>query len=55
MINIDNIIEENKHLKAKNTELEEKLKKYTNSIGHKNIMKLTKKLLWKKVRNIYKN
>lgn len=26
MINIDDIIEENKHLKAKNSELEEKLK-----------------------------
>ncbi len=31
MNNIDDIIEENKLLKAKNNELEEKLKKYTNS------------------------
>jgi hypothetical protein len=35
MINIDDIVEENKLLKAKNIELEEKLKKYTNSTGHK--------------------
>ena len=34
-MDIDNIIEENKLLKAKNDELEEKLKKYTNSVGHK--------------------
>ena len=48
MINIDDIIEENKHLKAKNTELEEKLKKYTNSIGHKKYYETNKEIVMKK-------
>jgi len=48
MINIDDIIEENKHLKAKNSELEEKLKKYTNSIGHKKYYENNKKIVMEK-------
>ena len=47
MINIDDIIEENKHLKAKNTELEEKLKKYTNSNGHKKYYETNKEIFTK--------
>jgi hypothetical protein len=50
-MDIDNIIEENKLLKAKNDELEEKLKKYTNSIGHKKYYENNKEKVIKNAAN----
>lgn len=50
-MDIDNIIEENKLLKAKNDELEEKLKKYTNSIGHKKYYETNKEKVIKNAAN----
>jgi len=44
---MEELIEENKLLKLKNAELEEKLKKYTNSEGHKRygiMMKIIKNI-----------
>ena len=51
MNNIDDIIEENKLLKAKNNELEEKLKKYTNSNGHKKYYETNKEIVMEKGAN----
>jgi cell division protein FtsB len=55
MEEIDIIKKENEELKKKNTELEERLKKYTNGDNHKRYYEKIKKSIKNWVQIIYKN
>jgi hypothetical protein len=52
---MEELIEENKLLKLKNSELEEKLKKYTNSEGHKRYYEKNKQKVIDDSANYLKN